>query len=132
MSLEVSLPILEDFDYEPDKLIAKMEEHQPGTISLSIAQVQNQRASGSNKLAAAVPAFISKLVGRPSVSPMYIPPHEYLARGWDAINGQWRSVLWPALDKDFRAAKQEKTSPVWEIKPQWTQAQTTNGNKIRP
>jgi hypothetical protein len=110
-----------------------MEEHQPGTISLSIAQVQNQSASGLNKLAVAVPAFISKIAGRPSVSPpTYIPPHEYLARGWDAVNGEWRSVLWPVLDKDFRAAKLEKTSPVWEIQPQWTQIQTTNGTNMQP
>ncbi|KAJ7898421.1 hypothetical protein B0H13DRAFT_807012 [Mycena leptocephala] len=111
----------------------KGEDHKPGTISLSIAQVQNQSASGSNKFASAVPAFISKLGQRSSVSPLTsIPPHEYLARGWDANNNEWRSVLWPALDKHFRAADLERTSPVWKIQPKWTQAQTTCGTSIQP
>ncbi|KAJ6611560.1 hypothetical protein B0H10DRAFT_1952977 [Mycena sp. CBHHK59/15] len=91
----------------------KQEQHKLGTISLSIAWVQNQRATGSNKFAAAVPAFIAKLGQRSSAAPpTYIPPDEYLARGWDVHNNEWRSVLWPALDKHFRAAALERTSPV--------------------
>jgi hypothetical protein len=93
-----------------------MDEHNPGTISLSIAHVQNQGVPRSNKLLAAVPAFIVK---RQRSSVTCISPHEYLARGWDANNNQWRSVLWPALDKDFRAADLDKTPPVWRIQCPW-------------
>jgi hypothetical protein len=57
-----------------------------------------------------------KLGQQSAVSPLAeIPPHEYLARGWDANNDEWRTVLWPALDKHFRAAEPERTSPVWKI-----------------
>jgi hypothetical protein len=95
--------------------------------------VQHQSTSGSNKFAAAVPAFISKLGQRSSVShPTSIPPHEYLARGWDADNNEWRSALWPALDEHFRAADLERRSPVWKIQPQWKQAQTTNETNVQP
>jgi len=113
----------------------KKEEHKPGTISLSIAQVQNQGVAGSNKFRTAVPSwvpsFITKHGQRSSATPVTgIPSHEYLARGWDANNNQWRSVLWPALDKHFRAADVECNSPVWKIQCPWKKAQTQLGTNI--
>ncbi|KAJ7855007.1 hypothetical protein B0H14DRAFT_3136436 [Mycena olivaceomarginata] len=116
----------EEIDLEAGSLNkpqTKQEQHEPGTISLSIARVQNQSANSSNKFGAA--AFIAKLSQRSSAAPPIdtcIPPDEYLARGWDVHNNQWRSVLWPALDKHFRAAALERTSPVWNIRCQWKQA----------
>ncbi|KAJ6589589.1 hypothetical protein B0H19DRAFT_239316 [Mycena capillaripes] len=102
----------------------KEEPHKPGTISVSIAEVQNYGASTLNKLGGGVLAFIAKLGQRYSTPPpTYIPPHEYLARGWDVNNNEWRNVLWPALDKCFRAAALEGTTPVWNIQCQWKQAQ---------
>ncbi|KAF8161831.1 hypothetical protein K438DRAFT_1776343 [Mycena galopus ATCC 62051] len=92
----------------------KTDEHSPGTISLSIAHLQNQGVPRPKRLRPPVPSFIAKR-GQQSSSVTCIPPHEYLARGWDANKNQWRSVLWPPLDKDFRAADLEKTAPVWKI-----------------
>ncbi|KAJ7681971.1 hypothetical protein DFH06DRAFT_284889 [Mycena polygramma] len=110
----------------PNTLRTKTDENEPGTISVSVAQVQEEGSSDSNKFPL---AFIAKLgqrsAGRSPAT--YIPPHEYLARGWDANNNQWRSVLWPALDKHFRAAALERTSPVWNIQCPWKQAQKTIG-----
>jgi hypothetical protein len=112
-----------------DLCLAKEEDHKPGTISLSIAQVQNQGSLGSNKLRGGVPAFITKFGQRSSASPSTcIPPHEYLARGWDVNNDEWRNVLWPALDKHFRAADLEGTSPVWKIQCPWKKALSTGTN----
>ncbi|KAJ7136621.1 hypothetical protein C8R44DRAFT_360459 [Mycena epipterygia] len=98
----------------------KKKEPKQGTISLSIAEVQSQGTSGSNKFWK-VPAFIKQ---RLSIPIRDIPPHEFLARGWDAENSRWRTVLWPALDQYFRAADLERTSPVWKI--QWKMAEETN------
>ncbi|KAJ6559877.1 hypothetical protein B0H19DRAFT_106562 [Mycena capillaripes] len=106
----------------------KEEIHKPGTISLSIAEVQNQCVPAQNKLLAAVPTFLKLRRGPTVDSSGYIPPHEYLARGWDANKNEWRSVLWPALDKHFRAADPEETSPVWKIQCPWKNAQAMIGN----
>ncbi|KAJ7320996.1 hypothetical protein DFH08DRAFT_385110 [Mycena albidolilacea] len=76
----------------------KTDEHKPGTISLSIAQVQKHSAAISNKLRGAV----TKIRRRSTVAPLpYISPHEYLARGWDANNNEWKIVLWPHLTNIF-------------------------------
>ncbi|KAJ6506732.1 hypothetical protein C8R45DRAFT_510503 [Mycena sanguinolenta] len=91
--------------------ITKKEERKQGIISLAIAQVEHQCAR-----LAKLRTLITKL-GRTSVSssPTTIPTHEYLARGWDVNNNEWRNILWPALDKNFRAADLERASPVWKI-----------------
>ncbi|KAF7369662.1 hypothetical protein MVEN_00297300 [Mycena venus] len=82
---------------------SKNEKHNTETLSLSIAQVQTHGAPKKSRTG--VSSLIAKLGKRSSTNPdTLIPPHEYLARGWDAHNDQWRSVLWPALDKHFRAA----------------------------
>ncbi|KAF8190604.1 hypothetical protein K438DRAFT_913041 [Mycena galopus ATCC 62051] len=87
---------------------ARMEEHSLERISLSIAQLQSP------------PAFN---VGSLDRSLTEIRPHEYLARGWDATKNEWREVLWPELDKEFRAADHfGGKSPVWNIKCQWKEA----------
>ncbi|KAJ7833648.1 hypothetical protein B0H14DRAFT_2800517 [Mycena olivaceomarginata] len=99
----------------------KKEEHEPGTISLSVAQVRKPGAPGSDNLRPRITAFFTKLAQRSVVPSMeYIPRHEYLARGWDGNSNKWRSVLWPALDEDFRAADPEETSAIWRIKCPWS------------
>jgi hypothetical protein len=113
---------------------AKTEENAGETISVSIAQVQNQAVSGgSNTFLAAVPKFIAKRGRGSSGSHLTdISPNECLARGWDATNNEWRKVLWPALDKDFRAADFADTpgAPVWNIQCPWRKARTTNGANV--
>ncbi|KAJ7878103.1 hypothetical protein B0H14DRAFT_2567372 [Mycena olivaceomarginata] len=105
----------------------KKEEHEPGTISLLVAQVRKPSAPGSDNLRPRITAFFTKLVQRSVVPSMeYIPRHEYLARGWDGNSNKWRSVLWPALDGDFRAADPEETSAIWRIKCPWKEARSAN------
>ncbi|KAJ6456935.1 hypothetical protein C8R45DRAFT_1033910 [Mycena sanguinolenta] len=107
------------------------QESEAETISLAIAQVQMQAAPRFSKLRG-VPLFSTKLGQRSSVCPLAdIRPHEYLARGWDANNNKWRQVLWPALDKDFRAADFEGKSPVWKIQCPWKDS-ATNGVYTSP
>ncbi|KAJ6535010.1 hypothetical protein B0H19DRAFT_1184701 [Mycena capillaripes] len=130
---EEKLAINEEEDIElaaPLLKLRKEEPPEPGTISLSIAQVQYPGASCSNKFGA---GFISKLGQQSSAAPLIdIPPHEYLARGWDVNNNEWRSVLWPALDKHSRAAVYERTSPVWNIQCQSKQARNAKVANIQP
>ncbi|KAJ6540483.1 hypothetical protein B0H19DRAFT_1077893 [Mycena capillaripes] len=115
---EEKLAINEEEDIELTE-----EPPEPGTIFLSIAQVQYPGAFGSNKFGA---GFISKLGQQSSATPPFdIPPHEYLARGWDVDNNEWRSVLWPALDKHSRAALYKRTSPVFNIECPLKQGQNT-------
>jgi hypothetical protein len=42
-----------------------------------------------------------------------LPMHEYVSRGWDATNRQWRNALWTGLDRNFRITDRERTNPVW-------------------
>lgn len=113
-------------------IAAKAQSDKAGTISLSIAQVQTQSVARFNKLRTGLPLFLTKLGQRsPVCSLADIGTHEYLARGWDANNNEWRQVLWPALDKDFRAADFEDKSPVWKIQCPWKNA-ATNGVYTSP
>ncbi|KAJ6521456.1 hypothetical protein DFH09DRAFT_1331180 [Mycena vulgaris] len=108
------------------------ERQKSGTLSLSIAQVEKQGASGSKKL---VPSFFTKRSQQSlAAPPIEIPPHEYLARGWDVNNEEWKQVLWPALDKDFRAAALERTATVCTIqcKPKPAQKAVTAGTNTQP
>ncbi|KAJ7835990.1 hypothetical protein B0H13DRAFT_2107543 [Mycena leptocephala] len=117
---------LDNIRTEDELSIFEEEEIELGT-ALSIAQVEKQPATGTNKLRAVVPSFITKFGQRPSVSPPTdISPHEYLARGWDANNNEWRRVLWPALDQDFRPAD-PGTAPVWKLQCPWTKGPATIG-----
>ncbi|KAF8145817.1 hypothetical protein K438DRAFT_1871296 [Mycena galopus ATCC 62051] len=107
-------------------------EHEPGVISLSIAQVQKQSAPSSNKLRAVLPSFFTKMQ-RPAVTPLAdISLHEYLARGWDATNDRWRNVAWTPLDKDLRAAAYEGRAPVWKIQCPWKNTRNTTGTNPAP
>ncbi|KAJ7873653.1 hypothetical protein B0H14DRAFT_3558372 [Mycena olivaceomarginata] len=108
----------------------KTEEHEPGTISLSIAQVGEQCAPGSNKLRQGILSLFTK-TQRPASPLADIPTHEYLARGWDANNTKWRKVMWPALDKDFRPALREGTPPVRQIQCPWKK-NSAIGTKLQP
>ncbi|KAJ7224898.1 hypothetical protein C8J57DRAFT_1390645 [Mycena rebaudengoi] len=99
------------------------EDHEPGTISISIAQVKKQDTPSLSKFRATVPNFITKRGRGSSVSNLTdISAHEYLARGWDVDNEEWRGVLWPALDKEFLAAGREETAPVWKVRFLWDRA----------
>ncbi|KAJ7038626.1 hypothetical protein C8F04DRAFT_1179640 [Mycena alexandri] len=106
----------------PNYYRTKAQGDKAGTISLSIAQVQTQSVARFNRL---LPLFSTKLGQRsPVCSLADIETHEYLARGWDANNNEWRQVLWPALDKNFRAADFEGKSRVWKIHTPKDGAQT--------
>ncbi|KAF8210703.1 hypothetical protein K438DRAFT_96646 [Mycena galopus ATCC 62051] len=108
-------------------------EGESGTVSLSIAQVQRQEATSSKGWRTWVPGFFSKdRQGSSRTSLIDIPQHEYLARGWDVDNNRWRSVVWPALDKHFRAATLERTSPVWKIQCPWGTGPMAGGANIQP
>ncbi|KAF8146428.1 hypothetical protein K438DRAFT_510056 [Mycena galopus ATCC 62051] len=135
------LDIYEDAEIELGSLNAPQvdpEEHELERISLSIAQVQKPAAS-SNKLRASF-RTVRKNSGRMKQSQEFpnchrtdISPHQYLVRGWDANRHDWRKVLWPALDSDFRAAKKFGAgSPVWKIKCPWKVTQTTTGTNATP
>ncbi|KAJ6534971.1 hypothetical protein B0H19DRAFT_1271641 [Mycena capillaripes] len=91
---------------------AMKEERKPGTISLAIATVQNKGRQTPRNLATIFPALFGP---RYPTGPTHVGAHEYLARGWDATNNRWRSVLWPALDQHLRAADVERTPPVWHL-----------------
>jgi hypothetical protein len=94
----------------------KKDEQKPGTLSLSVANVEN--ASQRFRFPFGTGAYHETRLTR--VSPANcIPTREFMARGWDAENNEWRSVLWPALDKHFRAADLEGTKPVWKIQCPW-------------
>ncbi|KAF7358459.1 hypothetical protein MVEN_00896400 [Mycena venus] len=90
------------FQNPPPSIIRK-DDQKPGTLSLSIAQVANP----SRKKFRFVPFGTDPY------------PPEFMARGWDVNNNEWRSVLWPTLDKHFRAADLEGTKPVWKIQCPW-------------
>ncbi|KAJ7443903.1 hypothetical protein B0H11DRAFT_452398 [Mycena galericulata] len=42
-----------------------------------------------------------------------LPLHEYVARGWDRVNEQWRNTVWPTLDADFFAVP--PPSAAWKL-----------------
>ncbi|KAJ7467450.1 hypothetical protein B0H11DRAFT_2284397 [Mycena galericulata] len=42
-----------------------------------------------------------------------LPMQEYVARGWDVTNQQWRNVLWPALDGGFSDMPRSPTA--WNL-----------------
>ncbi|KAF8190595.1 hypothetical protein K438DRAFT_912739 [Mycena galopus ATCC 62051] len=118
-----------DLDKKPSPK-TQQGQQKSGTISLSVAQVEKEP---SNKFRA-VTTSLTKLGRRPAVAPLPdITPHEYLARGWHANHNEWRQVLWPALDKDFRAADVfGGKSPFWTIQCPWNQAHTTTGAGTTP
>ncbi|KAJ7768628.1 hypothetical protein DFH07DRAFT_300070 [Mycena maculata] len=45
---------------------------------------------------------------------MDLPLHEYVARGWDATNEQWRNTVWPRLDASFSDTRLP-SSAAWNI-----------------
>ncbi|KAJ7202438.1 hypothetical protein C8J57DRAFT_1735729 [Mycena rebaudengoi] len=118
-----------DLSAGPSNAPTENDHHEPGTISLSIAKVENQNTPRPNRLRMAVSGLAAKLKHRcPTSDVTYIRPHEYLARGWDATNSRWRSVLWPALNKDFGAADLEGTPPVWVVQCPWTKGIGTSSS----
>ncbi|KAJ7266651.1 hypothetical protein C8J57DRAFT_376411 [Mycena rebaudengoi] len=118
-----------DLSAGPSNAPTQNDHHEPGTISLSIAKVENQDTPRPNKLRMAVSGLTAKFRhGCPTIDVTYIRPHEYLARGWDATNSRWRSVLWPGLNKDFGAADLEGTPPVWVVQCPWTKGIGTSSS----
>ncbi|KAJ7253242.1 hypothetical protein C8J57DRAFT_1722591 [Mycena rebaudengoi] len=105
---------------------AKQRDNEPGTVSLLIAKVPPP----PNKPGLA--GWIPKLGQRTPVPAVdMIPLHEYLARGWDATNEEWREVLWPVLDQDFRAAELEGTSSAWKMEWKWAREAGTKAGYER-
>ncbi|KAJ6624741.1 hypothetical protein B0H10DRAFT_1943032 [Mycena sp. CBHHK59/15] len=43
-----------------------------------------------------------------------LPLHEFMARGWDAINSDWRFPVYPELDANFRAPTGDSTA-IWNL-----------------
>ncbi|KAJ7145630.1 hypothetical protein C8R44DRAFT_606 [Mycena epipterygia] len=58
-----------------------------------------------------------------------LPLHEYVARGWDATNEQWRNTVWPKLDEGFVDAR-GSSSAAWNLtlNPGTTNFRTDSGN----
>ncbi|KAJ7644644.1 hypothetical protein FB45DRAFT_898380 [Roridomyces roridus] len=112
-----------EFDVSPPTSKVSSDQSKPGTISLSVAQVNRPdesrlvraAASPAKKFNALLPKFLRPSEKPSPVLPEIVSPHEYLARGWDVNNNKWRKVLWPALDKDFRVAALEQSAPCVEI-----------------
>ncbi|KAJ7258642.1 hypothetical protein C8J57DRAFT_529306 [Mycena rebaudengoi] len=118
------------------------EENEPGTISVRAAQVEKQGETAFKKNRGWLPSFLAKLgrcffanLGQRSSGGNIteIPPYEYLARGWDTRNNEWRKVLWPALDKDCLPAQPTTKPCVWKTRCPWEvqPGQTANGNGDR-
>ncbi|KAJ7624361.1 hypothetical protein FB45DRAFT_1060692 [Roridomyces roridus] len=80
----------------------------PGTISLSIAQVEKPAPRR-------LPRLTTFKFYKPISHPMDLTLREYLVRGWDVDQEKWGRVIgWPDLDKDFHAAYE--SDPVWTLK----------------
>lgn len=61
------------------------------------------------------PPRSNKLKKNSSISKL--PLHEYITRGWDMTNDCWRDPVWPELDRDFRALREEVGTPMrWELR----------------
>ncbi|KAJ7263764.1 hypothetical protein C8J57DRAFT_1626017 [Mycena rebaudengoi] len=58
---------------------------------------------------------VSALFDRKGRAPELIdlPLHEYVARGWDATNRQWRNTVWPTLDQAFVGCP--RSSAAWNL-----------------
>ncbi|KAJ7622263.1 hypothetical protein FB45DRAFT_1091051 [Roridomyces roridus] len=64
--------------------------------------------------------LVSKYLRRPkSMKPSLIdvPLHEYVARGWDETNKEWRNTVWPSLDKDFQSVPAESAAMELIVTP---------------
>ncbi|KAJ7624735.1 hypothetical protein FB45DRAFT_1086610 [Roridomyces roridus] len=95
----------QEIDLERRSPIESKDHRKLSSISLLIAQVEKQAPRRILKL----PSF-----NKPVHYPMDLRVHEYLARGWDVDQEEWRRVIWPDLDKNFRAAHEK--DPVWRLK----------------
>ncbi|KAK7028606.1 transcriptional regulatory protein pro-1 [Favolaschia claudopus] len=121
---EEQLSIYEERDIELGKAAGlpsphTVEDDKPGTIALSVAQVEKPTSHVSTKFRPFVKALSKRNRSAAKTLLQDVPPQEYLARGWDAYNNEWRTVLWPTLDQDFRAADPENTPKVWQIQCPW-------------
>ncbi|KAJ6597483.1 hypothetical protein DFH09DRAFT_1272188 [Mycena vulgaris] len=74
----------------------------PGRAKSSIRKLMNR----------VTPRSSSRKTKRPML--IDLPLHEYIARGWDATNEQWKNTVWPTLDKDFLDAG-ASPSAAWNL-----------------
>lgn len=98
----------------------------PASISLLVAPVSREV---SPSLFSDPIAFLHRKgekFRKQASSPQFhnIAPHEYVSRGWNTSDKQWKAALWPNLDKDFRAAGLEGTKAAWKL--QWQEPDQEN------
>jgi hypothetical protein len=56
-------------------------------------------------------ASLSRCKNKPELIDLHL--HEYVARGWDATNEQWRNTVWPTLDQGFVSSP--RPSATWNL-----------------
>ncbi|KAJ7628764.1 hypothetical protein FB45DRAFT_867746 [Roridomyces roridus] len=61
-----------------------------------------------------------------------VPLHEYVARGWDVTNQQWRNTTWPRLDADFADAGLSSSSARWNLTLDCSRAAEISRNEDKP
>ncbi|KAF7358454.1 hypothetical protein MVEN_00895900 [Mycena venus] len=96
-------------------IVPKTREDEPGIISMSIAEVEKK---DNHKSGTRSNTLSTKSSLQSSDRPVTLmPPHVYHARGWNAENGEWRNVWWPALDECFRkdGPGPVQTPSVWKF-----------------
>ncbi|KAJ7481844.1 hypothetical protein FB451DRAFT_1444471 [Mycena latifolia] len=85
------------------------------SVAIGIFEQRPEAAqSGMRKL---MHRIIPKSSSRKRKQPMLIdlPLHEYVARGWDATNEQWRNTVWPTLDERFSDAGLSSSAACWNL-----------------
>ncbi|KAJ7712090.1 hypothetical protein B0H16DRAFT_1703140 [Mycena metata] len=94
----------------------------PMALSLAIAPITTQ-PSQKTRIVKLFTDVREKFGAKKVPTLADLPLQEYVARGWDASNGRWRSAIWTSLDNDFRNTELDKaaTAPVWKLI--WKKAQ---------
>lgn len=86
-------------------------------LSLSAASVVGK--DGKNPLLELF-SDVRRKLNFPSKEPALVDLllREYIARGWDASNQQWRGALWTSLDKELRVTSLDRNpaTPYWKLK----------------
>ncbi|KAJ7816061.1 hypothetical protein B0H14DRAFT_1397582 [Mycena olivaceomarginata] len=86
-------------------------------VSVSVAPLDKSKKKKSSKIG----RFLDRLSLKSSTSPglpstQELPMYETISRGWDPANLQWKNVLWPTLDHQFRLVDiQKPESAAWKL-----------------
>ncbi|KAJ7455766.1 hypothetical protein FB451DRAFT_1277381 [Mycena latifolia] len=98
---------------------------------VAIALVEQSADAGNSGIRNRVDKFISLLSGRKTKKPPLIdlPLYEYVSRGWDITNNQWRNTVWPRLDSGLGDADRS-SSAAWNLTlPQGLPEDATDGGR---